>query len=197
MTSTALTVKQARFCDEYVVCGNAAAAARAAGYRERSARQIGFENLTKHDIKAAIQARQQALAVRLELDRATVIAAILGAIKAAQEQGNQAVMVRGYVEIARMLDFYNPETLKAEQERRSGADVRNMSAADLCKRMNEGGKYRNPDGSRMHPAQLEAFYEGVTDDELEALSEGRAVVETRVVMLADASGQPADNAMEP
>ena len=67
MTGMALTVKQARFCAEYVVCGNAAAAARAAGYRERSARQIGFENLTKHDIQAAIQARQQALAARLEL----------------------------------------------------------------------------------------------------------------------------------
>lgn len=34
MTGTALTVKQARFCNEYVICGNAATAARAAGYLE-------------------------------------------------------------------------------------------------------------------------------------------------------------------
>ena len=105
-----LTIKQRRFCDEYIVCGNAAAAARAAGYRERSARQIGFENLTKHDIQAAIQARQQALAVRLEIDRATVIAAVLGAIKTAQEQGAPATIIRGWVEIAKITGLDKPET---------------------------------------------------------------------------------------
>lgn len=117
MTSTALTVKQARFCEEYVVCGNAAAAARAAGYRERSARQIGFENLTKHDIKAAIQARQQALALRLEIDRATVIAAVLETIETAKEQGAPAVMLRGWIEIAKMLGFDKPEPPEERRNR--------------------------------------------------------------------------------
>jgi phage terminase small subunit len=109
MTSTVLTVKQARFCDEYVVCGNAAAAARAAGYRERSARQIGFENLTKHDIQTAIQARQQALAARLEIDRAAVIAAVLEAIEAAKEQGEPATCIRGWVTVAKMAGLDKPE----------------------------------------------------------------------------------------
>ncbi|MCM2288457.1 MAG: hypothetical protein NDI67_05450 [Sulfuritalea sp.] len=43
MTSTALTVKQARFCDEHVVCGNAAAA-RAAEDRERSANTMKYDS---------------------------------------------------------------------------------------------------------------------------------------------------------
>lgn len=112
-----LTIKQARFCDEYVVCGNAAAAARAAGYRERSARQIGFENLTKHDIQAAIQARQQALAAQLELDRAAVIAAVLGTIETAKEQGAPSVMLRGWIEIAKMLGFDKPEPPEERRNR--------------------------------------------------------------------------------
>ena len=198
MTNTALTIKQARFCDEYVVSGNAAAAARAAGYSERSARQIGFENLTKHDIQAAIQVRQQALAVRLEIDRAGVIAAVLGVIEEAKAQGKPAVMITGYREIARMLDFYNPATLKAEQDRRNGTeDLRYVPSGELCRRMSEEGQFRNGDGSAMTPAQIDPFYKGLTDEELRALAEGRAIVETRVVMLGDASGQPADNATAP
>ncbi len=145
MTSTALTIKQARFCDEYVVCGNAAAAARAAGYRERSARQIGFENLTKHDIQAAIQARQQALAARLELDRATVIAAVLGAIKAAQEQGMPSVMLRGWIEIAKITGLNRPET---PEER-------------LNRPLSPGAE------------RLRAHYEAMTDGELLEILAGR------------------------
>lgn len=191
MTSTALTIKQARFCDEYVVCGNAAAAARAAGYRERSARQIGFENLTKLDIQAAIKARQRALAARLELDRTAVIEAVLGAIEAAKEQRAPAVMISGYQQIARMLDFYNPATLKNEQDRRNGTeDLRYVPTAELHRRVSEEGRFRNPDGSAMTPAQIDPFYQGLSTEELRALAEGRAVVETRVVILADAGDQP-------
>ena len=109
MTSTALTIKQARFVDEYVVCGNAAAAARAAGYREKCARQVGFENLTKPYIQTALQARQQAHAARLELSRQNVIQAILEAIQTAQEQGAPATMIRGWVEIAKITGLDKPE----------------------------------------------------------------------------------------
>lgn len=46
-----LTPKQQRFADEYIKSGNAADAARKAGYGKRSARSVGQENLTKPDIK--------------------------------------------------------------------------------------------------------------------------------------------------
>lgn len=145
MTSTALTVKQARFCDEYVVCGNAAAAARAAGYRERSARQIGFENLTKHDIQAALQARQQTLAARLEVDRGAIIAAILGEIETAKEQGEPATCIRGWVTVAKMLGFDKPEP---PEERRN--------------------KPLSPGAER-----VKAHYEAMSDSELLELIAGR------------------------
>ncbi|KGL44495.1 terminase small subunit [Listeria newyorkensis] len=50
-----LTEKQQRFADEYIRCGNAAEAARLAGYSKKTARQIGTENLAKPDIEAYIE----------------------------------------------------------------------------------------------------------------------------------------------
>lgn len=50
-----LTAKQRLFIAEYLVDRNAAGAARRAGYSERTARKIGQENLTKPDIRAAIE----------------------------------------------------------------------------------------------------------------------------------------------
>jgi phage terminase small subunit len=50
-----LNPKQRRFVEEYLVDLNATAAAKRAGYSERTARQAGAENLSKPVIKAAIQ----------------------------------------------------------------------------------------------------------------------------------------------
>lgn len=57
-----LTPKQQKFADEYIVSGNAADAARKAGYSERTARSVGQENLTKPDIKNYIETRLKQLA---------------------------------------------------------------------------------------------------------------------------------------
>lgn len=50
----ALTPKQLAFADYYIECGNATEAAKRAGYSEKTARNIGHENLTKPDISAYI-----------------------------------------------------------------------------------------------------------------------------------------------
>lgn len=52
-----LTDKQRLFVEHYVVCLNGAEAARRAGYAAGSARQIASENLSKPDIRAAIDAK--------------------------------------------------------------------------------------------------------------------------------------------
>lgn len=52
-----LTKKQQRFCDEYLIDLNATQAAIRAGYSEKTARQIGQENLTKPAIKEYIDKR--------------------------------------------------------------------------------------------------------------------------------------------
>lgn len=55
----AMTAKQKRFCDEYLIDLNATQAAIRAGYSKRTARQIGKENLTKLDIKEYIEKRME------------------------------------------------------------------------------------------------------------------------------------------
>lgn len=49
MKKRKLTEKQKRFIDYYIETGNATEAARRAGYSEKTAKQIGNENLTKLD----------------------------------------------------------------------------------------------------------------------------------------------------
>lgn len=53
MTGT-MTKKQKRFADEYLIDCNATQAAIRAGYSEKTARQIGQENLSKPDIRTYI-----------------------------------------------------------------------------------------------------------------------------------------------
>lgn len=52
-----LTRKQQVFIDEYLKSFNATDAARRAGYSEKTAYSMGWQNLRKLEIKAAIQAR--------------------------------------------------------------------------------------------------------------------------------------------
>ena len=54
-----LTPKQKAFADYYIECGNAAEAARKAGYSLRTADAIGRENLRKPTVSAYISERQK------------------------------------------------------------------------------------------------------------------------------------------
>lgn len=53
----AMTEKQKRFCDEYVISLNATQAAIKAGYSEKNARNIASENLAKPNIQEYIKNR--------------------------------------------------------------------------------------------------------------------------------------------
>lgn len=55
----ALTAKQQRFCDEYLIDLNATQAAIRAGYSKKTAYSIGNENLNKPELKAYIQQRMK------------------------------------------------------------------------------------------------------------------------------------------
>ena len=75
--SAMLTYKQEKFVQEYVVCLNAAEAARRAGYSRSTARQMGYENLTKPYIRAAVDRERAAAAERAGLDRDWLIAQLI------------------------------------------------------------------------------------------------------------------------
>ena len=55
--SVALTEKQKAFCDYYIQTLNATESATKAGYSEKTARAIGYENLTKPHIQSYISER--------------------------------------------------------------------------------------------------------------------------------------------
>jgi phage terminase small subunit len=57
--SEKLTDKQKRFCEEYVIDWNATRSAIAAGYSEKTAKEIGSENLTKPNIAKYIEEIQK------------------------------------------------------------------------------------------------------------------------------------------
>ena len=102
-----LTARQARFVAEYCALGNGSEAARRAGYSHRTAREMASENLTKPAIQAAIVARRAEYRTALEITKGDVVGGILAAITMAREKGDASAMIRGCVELARLLGFYD------------------------------------------------------------------------------------------
>jgi len=69
----ALTAKQQRFCDEYLIDLNATQAAIRAGYSEKNARNIASENLAKPNIKKYIDDRMAEKESQLIADQDEVL----------------------------------------------------------------------------------------------------------------------------
>lgn len=109
-----LSSRQEKFVAHYALCGNAAEAARLAGYSAKTARVIGPENLTKPAVKAALVARQRVFREELKLTKDDVVSGLLSAIKLAQEQQNPSAMISGLAQIAKLCGFYEPEVSRIE-----------------------------------------------------------------------------------
>lgn len=80
-----LTAKQQRFCDEYLIDLNATQAAIRAGYSEKTAKQIGQENLTKPDIKNYIQERMEQKEKELIADSTEVMKYLTSVLRGQSE----------------------------------------------------------------------------------------------------------------
>jgi len=73
----ALTPKQQRFVDEYLVDLNATQAAIRAGYSPKTAKQAGHEALTKPDVQAAVSAAQEKRSQRTGITADVVLGELL------------------------------------------------------------------------------------------------------------------------
>ena len=71
-----MTPKQQRFVEEYLVDLNATQAAIRAGYSERTAAQIGEENLRKPEIAEAVQAAMDTRSERTEITQDYVLSGL-------------------------------------------------------------------------------------------------------------------------
>lgn len=69
----ALTPKQQRFCEEYLIDLNATQAAIRAGYSERTAEKIGSENLRKPEIVSVIDAAKRKRSEQTGIDAAWLL----------------------------------------------------------------------------------------------------------------------------
>lgn len=180
-----LSARQQRFVAEYATCANASEAARRAGYSANGAKVTACRLLTNPNLQAAIAEEKQRQAQKIGIERDDVIAAMNRAFMIAVEQQNPAAMVAAAREIGRLCGFYAPESiLQAE----SSPPVRFMPQPELLRQLAASGDFRHPDGSLMDDDAVLGFYRRLSQDELLALAEGRAVVETRVVMV-DGLGQ--------
>lgn len=113
--TAALSARQARFVEEYLVDGNGAQAAIRAGYSPGSAKVAACRLLTKDNcVRAAVEARQAVEAQRLGATRQEVVSALWGAFLQAKEQRDPATMVRAAAEVAKMLGLYAPARAAVE-----------------------------------------------------------------------------------
>jgi phage terminase small subunit len=83
----ALTPKQARFVEEYLIDLNATQAAIRAGYSAKTAYSIGEENLRKPDIAESIAAAATARSERVQVDQAYVLSKLMKVADKCTEDG--------------------------------------------------------------------------------------------------------------
>lgn len=89
----ALTAKQQRFCDEYLIDLNATQAAIRAGYSKKTAKQIGQENMTKPDLKKYIQQRMDEKEKELIADQDEVLKYLTSVLRG--ESQSEEIVVEG------------------------------------------------------------------------------------------------------
>lgn len=89
----AMTEKQRRFCDEYLIDLNATQAAIRAGYSKKTANRIGPENLSKPVIKEYIEKRMAEKKKRLIADQDEVMIHLTAAMRG--EITEEVVVVEG------------------------------------------------------------------------------------------------------
>lgn len=131
-----LTARQEKFVEHCAVCGNAAEAARLAGYAEKSAKVMACRLTKDNRIAARIASRRAENAEKFAITRDEVIAGILSAIDMAREQQNPAAMIGGWVQIAKLCGLYTPEVSRIElsgSAARLQAKFQAMSDDDLLR----------------------------------------------------------------
>ena len=116
MSNKKLTAKQSLFVKEYLIDLNATQAAIKAGYSNKSAKEIGCENLTKPNIAKAIQTAMDKRSNRLEITQDSVLKNI-ESLRAKAEKENQLSVA------ARCLELQGKHLRMFVDDSRQGAVV--------------------------------------------------------------------------
>lgn len=113
-----MTDRQRAFADYFLQCGNAAEAARMAGYSSRSARTTGARMLANADVRTFIAARREVLESERIADTGEVLAFL-------------TAVMRGQIRDQFGLDPSLSDRLKAAQELIKREDRMNTGASAM------------------------------------------------------------------
>ena len=101
-----LTPKQQRFVEEYLIDLNATQAAIRAGYSEKTAKEIGSENLTKPNIAKAITEAQEKLSNKAQVTVEMVVQGLLNEAKDLSEGSTQSARVSAWAHLGKHLGMF-------------------------------------------------------------------------------------------
>ena len=101
-----LTPKQQRFVDEYLIDLNATQAAIRAGYSEKTARDIGCENLAKPNIAKVIEEAQEKLSNKAQVTVEMVVQGLLNEAQDYAEGSTQSARVSAWAHLGKHLGMF-------------------------------------------------------------------------------------------
>ena len=111
--SKKLTDKQKKFCDEYLVDSNGTQAAIRAGYSEKTAQEIGSQNLSKLIIKEYIESKQKKTSEKLEITKEQIVQMVFDIAKGKGERTNDRL--KAFEIINKMLGLNETEKHEIKQ----------------------------------------------------------------------------------
>lgn len=118
-----LTPKQQRFVDEYLIDLNATQAAIRAGYSEKTARQIGEQNLSKLDIAEAIAKAQEQRQQRTQVTQDDVIKGLLTEAVWSGDGSSHSARVSAWTQLGKHLGMFS-DKVKVEQSGESTLNIK-------------------------------------------------------------------------
>ena len=108
-----LTMKQARFCHEYMIDLNATQSAIRAGYSSKTAKEIGYDNLTKVHIQDEITRLRDETSKKTDIK----ISDVLERIWYIAEEGEENNQLKALDMMMKHLGGYSADNIKAEPVR--------------------------------------------------------------------------------
>lgn len=100
-----MNVRRARFIDEYLRDGNGAAAARRAGYSEKSAKVTASRLLTNDNVQSELARKQAERQAVLNVSRDVVVRELLSSVEVAKMCGDSMTVITAWSRIAAVLGF--------------------------------------------------------------------------------------------
>ena len=102
-----LTPKQARFVEEYLVDLNATAAAKRAGYSEKTAEQQGYQLLQKSSVQRAVTKAKESRSERTGITQDEVIQGLKKEATLEGDGSSHSARVAAWAQLGRHLGMFN------------------------------------------------------------------------------------------